>query len=118
MHSPGDPDVVARVQGVYAALLWMVNFTTLQLLNLNRVFVMLNGVAEAVEQQSRNLSSSPSTIIDNNGHSSRPNRPYLSQGVHLATSSEALLVNGRNETAPNQSGTIAYALAIYGGDDG
>ena len=66
----------------------------------------MNGVAEVVKQQSRNLSSSPSTVVDDNGHSSRPNRPDLSQGVHLASSSEPLLVNGGNETIPDQNGTV------------
>ena len=34
----------------------------------------------------------------------------------MATSSEPLLVNGRNETAPDQ--TIDHTIVIYGGDDG
>ena len=113
MQPPGDPDVVAGVKGLYAGLLEKVEFTILQLSNWNllhpelirnenqRVFDKLNDLAEAVEQQSANLSGCSSTVVDNISHPSRPNRPDLSQGV----------------AAHDQRCRVNDGSVVYGGDD-
>src|SRR5437763_7980806 len=113
MQPPGNSDVVAGVKGLYAGLLEKVEFTILQLSNWNllhpglirnenqRVFDKLNDLAEAVEQQSTNLSGCSSTVVDSISHPSRPNRPDLSQGV----------------AAHDQSCRVNDGSVVYGGDD-
>src|SRR3984885_5742075 len=85
MQPSGDPDVVAGIKGLYAGLLEKVEFTILQLSNWNllhpelirnenqRVFDKLNDLAEAVEQQSTNLSGCSSTVAANHDQSCRVN---------------------------------------------